>query len=504
MGHAYPVLVKELKEISVLSSIGSVLGWDERTGMPVKGAGHRGDQAAMVAGMVHARFTSEKIGELIEKAEGEVKGMASDSVEGANVREVKRRYGRQKKLPSSLVEEMSKTTVMSEQAWAGARKANDYGAFKPWLKKMYELKHQEIACYGIETEAYDALLEDYEPGEKAANLRKVFEGLRGPLVELVGKIGEASKRGKAAPMEILMRKYPQGGQERFARKAASAIGFDFEGGALAVSTHPFCSGMGPGDVRMTTRYDEDYFGDAFFGVLHESGHALYEQGLPSEHYGTPAGEAISLGIHESQSRMWENLVGRSRSFWQHFMPGLRAEFPEATKGVSDDEWYRAINDVRPSLIRVESDEATYNLHILLRFELETALLEKTLGVDDLPGAWAEKMKKYLGIEVPSDREGCMQDVHWSAGLVGYFPTYTLGNLYAAQFFEQARKDLGDLDGMFAKGDFAPLLGWLRKNIHAWGQRLRAPELVQKVTGKGLSADALLTHLRKKAGEVYGV
>lgn len=504
MGNAYAELVSELRQIATLSSIGAVLGWDERTIMPHKGAAHRGDQSAMLATMVHARFTSPKVGDLLAAAAEEVKGKDPSSVEAANVRETRRKYERQKKLPSSLVEEISKTTVMSEQAWAGARKANDYAAFKPWLSKMYDLKRQEIACYGFETEAYDAVLEDYEPGEKALNLRKVFEGLRGPLVELVGKIGEASKRGRAAPMEVLTRKYPKDGQERFARQAAAAIGFDFEGGALAVSTHPFCSGIGPGDVRMTTRYNENYFGDAFFGVLHESGHALYEQGLPTEHFGTPAGEAISLGIHESQSRMWENLVGRSRSFWQHFMPALRAEFPESLRGVSDDEWYRAVNDVRPSLIRVESDEATYNLHILLRFELETAMLEKSLGVDDLPGAWREKMKKYLGIEVPTDAEGCMQDVHWSAGLIGYFPTYTLGNLYAAQFFAQARADLGDLDAMFARGEFAPLLGWLRNNIHAWGQRLRAPELVQKVTGKPLSAEPLLAHLRHRAAEVYGV
>jgi carboxypeptidase Taq len=298
--------------------------------------------------------------------------------------------------------------------------------------------------------------------------------------------------------------YPKAAQEALAREAAAAIGFDFNAGRLDVSLHPFCSGLGPGDTRMTTRYDERYFVDAFFGVLHETGHALYNQGLPADHFGTPRGEDVSLGIHESQSRMWENLVGRSRSFWQYFLPKARASFPEALAGVSDDDWYFAVNDVRPSLIRTEADEATYNLHVLLRFEIERALLRKELSPADLPGAWNEKMRQYFGLTPPDDARGCLQDIHWSGGAVGYFPTYTLGNLYAAQFFEKAREDLGDLDAQFARGDFAPLLGWLRKNIHSQGKRYTPPKLVQKVTGKPLSAEPLLRHLRRKAAELYGV
>jgi carboxypeptidase Taq len=281
------------------------------------------------------------------------------------------------------------------------------------------------------------------------------------------------------------------------------VGFDFRAGRLDVSLHPFCSGLGPGDTRMTTRYDPNYFGDAFFGVLHETGHGLYDQGLPAGHFGTPRGEAISLGIHESQSRMWENFVGRGRAFWRHFMVPARSAFPDTLRDVDEDQWYFAINDVRPSLIRTEADEATYNLHVLLRFELEQALLNGDLSTKDLPGAWNEKMRQYLTITPPDNARGCLQDIHWAGGAIGYFPTYTLGNLYAAQFFEQARKDLGDLDAQFAKGDFAPLLGWLRKNIHSQGKRYRAGELVKRVTGRPLSSDALMRHLREKA-KLYGV
>lgn len=303
-------------------------------------------------------------------------------------------------------------------------------------------------------------------------------------------------------MEILERNYPPEAQAKMAREAAEAVGFNFQAGRLDVSLHPFCTGIGPGDTRMTTRYDPRYFGDAFFGVLHETGHGLYEQGLPAARFGTPLGETVSLGIHESQSRLWENFVARSRPFWKHFLPKARSAFHDALNGVTDDDWYFAVNDVRPSLIRTESDETTNNLHILMRFELEQALLNDELRPKDLPAAWDQKMQQYLGLTPPNDAKGCLQDIHWSGGAIGYFPTYTLGNLYAAQFFEQARSDLPDIDSQFARGDFAPLLGWLRQNIHRHGKRYRAGELVKRVTGKELSAEPLLKHLRAKA-ELYG-
>ncbi len=498
---AYAELIKTLREISLLGSIGSVLHWDERTVRPPAGAEHRASQLALLATMTHARFTSPRIGELLATVEQSelVKSPASDAA--VNVHHTRRAYDRATKLPPSLVEEMSKTTSLAENAWEGAKKSSDFKSFAPWLEKVFELKRQEADCVRPGKNRYDTLLDEYEPGETSANLRVVFESLRGPLVELVGKI---TASGKKAPTEILERHYPADAQEKLARETAAAVGFDFDAGVLARSVHPFCTSLGVGDTRMTTRYDENYFGDAFFGTLHETGHSLYDQGLPAEHFGLPRGEAVSLGIHESQSRMWENLVGRSRSFWKHFLQKAKAAFPQATAGVSDDDWYFAVNDIRPSLIRTEADEATYNLHVLMRFELEQAILNQELSVADLPAEWNARMKKYLGVTPPDDARGCLQDVHWSGGGIGYFPTYTLGNLYAAQFFEQARKDLGDLDAMFAKGDFAPLLGWLRRNIHTHGKTYSAGELAKRITGKPLSPEPLLTHLRQKAGELYGV
>jgi carboxypeptidase Taq len=449
----------------------------------------------MLAKMCHEWFTSPVIDNLLAEVESSPLVTEPESDPAVNVRETRRAYDRAVKLPTSLVEEMSRTEVLAQQAWGEARAKSDYPSFRPWLDKWVELKRAEASCVGYESNPYDALLDQFEPGETAADVRRTFEALRGPLVELIAGIVDS---GRKAPVEILERENTIQDQERLARMAAAAVGFDFEAGRLDVSLHPFCSGLGPGDTRLTTRYQARDFSGALFGVLHETGHGLYDQGLEADHFGTPRGEAISLGIHESQSRMWENLVGRSRSFWQYFLPVVREAFPQPLAGVSDDNWYFAINDIRPSLIRTEADEATYNLHVLLRFELEEAMLKGDLSPADLPGAWTEKMQKYLGLTPPDDARGCLQDIHWSGGAIGYFPTYTLGNLYAAQFFEQARKDIGDLDAQFAAGDFAPLLGWLRQNIHRHGKRYLPRQLVKKVTGSDLSAEPLLRHLRKKA------
>jgi carboxypeptidase Taq len=496
---SYDGLIQELKEISLLGSIGSVLGWDERTQLPPQGAEHRAAQSSLLARMVHERFTSPRTDELLHDVESSSLVADSGSDAAVNVRETRRTYDRARKLPSSLVEELSRVSVLAQQAWGEARAKSDYPAFEPWLTRILDLKRQEARCVGFGRDMYDALLDEFEPGETAANLRITFERLRGPLVELIRRIVDS---GREAPMEILERNYPPEAQAKMAREAAEAVGFNFQAGRLDVSLHPFCTGIGPGDTRMTTRYDPRYFGDAFFGVLHETGHGLYEQGLPAARFGTPLGETVSLGIHESQSRLWENFVARSRPFWKHFLPKARSAFHDALNGVTDDDWYFAVNDVRPSLIRTESDETTNNLHILMRFELEQALLNDELRPKDLPAAWDQKMQQYLGLTPPNDAKGCLQDIHWSGGAIGYFPTYTLGNLYAAQFFEQARSDLPDIDSQFARGDFAPLLGWLRQNIHRHGKRYRAGELVKRVTGKELSAEPLLKHLRAKA-ELYG-
>lgn len=499
---AYDDLMAISREVSLLGSVSSVLHWDQQTMMPSKAAGLRGGQLALLARMMHERFISPQVAELLAQVEQSQLVIDPESDAAVNIREIRWAYDRKIKLSSSLVEEMARTHSLAQQAWIDARKKNDFPLFRPWLEKVLHLARQEAKCLQERPQTlYDALLEGYEPGETAEHLNGIFQTLRPALVELVGEIIQS---GRPAPLEILERSYPREGQEKLAREAAAKVGFDFSAGRLDISAHPFCSGPGPGDTRMTTRYDERYFADAFFGVLHETGHGLYDQGLPQAHFGTPRGQAVSLGIHESQSRLWENFVGRSRPFWRFFLPRAKEVFGSTLADVDEPQWYRAVNDIRPSLIRTESDEATYNLHILLRFELEQALLEEQLDVQDLPAVWKGKMKEYLGVDVPDDARGCLQDIHWSGGSIGYFPTYTLGNLYAAMFYEKVQQDIRGLEEGFSRGDFAPLLAWLREQIHRHGKTYRSRELVRKVTGQEPSPDALLRHLRKKAKDVYGV
>lgn len=499
----YEKLTTELREIATLGSVSALVGWDEQVMLRPGGTDFRSQQAALLARLTHERFTSKQIGDWLGGLEASAVAKDADTDAAIVLRELRRDYDRATKLPSALVEELARTTTLAQAAWVEARSKNDFPHFAPWLGKMLDLKRQEAACVGSPSgHPYDALLDQYEPGETAASLTAIFDAMKPRLVALIERIVGSGKR---APSEILERHYRKDAQEKLARAAAEAIGFDGNAGRLDVSVHPFCTGIAPGDTRITTRYDEKYFGDAFFGTLHETGHAMYEQGLPkATHFGTALAEATSLGIHESQSRLWENLVGRSRAFWKHFMPKAREAFPDALQGVNDDDWMFAINDVRPSFIRTEADEATYNLHILLRFELEPKLLSGEIPVADVPRIWNERFKSYLGLDVPDDARGCLQDVHWSCGLIGYFPTYALGNMYAAQFFEQAKKDLGDLDAQIARGEFAPLLAWLRSNIHMHGRRYRGRELAKRVTGKDITPDALLDHLERNAKAYYNV
>ncbi|HEX9749851.1 MAG TPA: carboxypeptidase M32 [candidate division Zixibacteria bacterium] len=492
-------LKKISREISILGTCGALLGWDERTHMPPGGAEFRAEQSGYLAGLTHKRLVDPRIGELLEALRADGLGNGNYSPEAAIVREIGRAYDRATKIPQSLVEEITKCASLGETAWAKARKQSDYSIFKPWLTKMIGLKKQEAEAVGYEDDPYDALLDDFEPGATVKAIEAAFTPLRVELVKLLDKIKNSQRKPDVG---ILDRRYPVDKQEDFGRLAAKAIGFDFERGRLDVTVHPFCTGIGPGDTRITTRYHETNFTGSFFGILHESGHGIYDQGLNRQEFGNPLGDAISLGIHESQSRMWENQVGRSRAFWEYFYPTAQKHFPEALGNVSLDAFYFAINDVRPSFIRTESDEATYNLHIMLRFEMERAIFSGDLTVDDVPAVWNEKFTSYFGITPSKDSDGCLQDVHWSAGLIGYFPTYTLGNLYSAQFFAQAKKDVGDMYAMFRRGEFAPLKKWLNDNIHHHGQRYRADELVQRVTGKPLSHEALLAYMTEKFGKLY--
>jgi carboxypeptidase Taq len=493
-------LTEHCRETALWNSIESLLGWDERTMLPTGGGEYRADQITLLAGMLHKRRTDKQLGEwLNELAAAPIENPHGDR--GATIRELKRQYDRRVKLPQALVEELARTAVLGQQAWVTARAENNYAAFQPLLEKTFKLKREQAQAVGYTENAYDALLDDYEPRALTSHISKVLAALREQLVPLVAEIGAC---GRQPDVGIIARRYPVAAQEQFAKEVAAKLGFDFSRGRLDVTAHPFCSSVGPHDCRITTRYDERHFPGAFFGVLHEAGHGIYDQGLRPELFGLPPGEAVSLGIHESQSRLWENLVGRSRSFWNYFYPQAQARFAEALANILPDDFYWAINDVRPSLVRVEADEATYNLHILVRFELEQALVSGDLKTNDLPGAWNEKYRHYLGITPPNDAEGVLQDIHWSAGLIGYFPTYSLGNLYASQLFEQADHDLGGLDHQFAAGQFQPLRDWLRQHVHHPGQCYTADELVEKVTGKPLSHAPLMRHLRGKFGALYGL
>jgi len=498
---AYDELTHLLREAELLGSCASVLSWDEQTYLPPGGAEHRADQLGLLAGLTHDRRTSPRIGELLGELQSGDLGEPDGDV-AVNVRETRRAYDRVTKLPKRLVEELSRTTSLAQQAWVEAKKDNAFAEFQPWLEKLLALKREEAAAigYGVGV-PYDALLDDYEPGMTSAEVDAAFRPLRDELVKLVSAIQGS---GRESNLDIVHRHYPQQAQRVFAEAAAKSIGFNFEQGRLDQSPHPFCSGIGPGDTRMTTRFNDHHFNSAFFGVLHESGHGIYDQGLQASAYGLPVGQACSLGIHESQSRMWENFVGRSRPFWDYFYKFAEQAFPTALNGVSLDDFYFAINDVRPSFIRVEADEVTYNLHIMLRFELEQQLIANRLQAADVPGAWNETVEKFLGIKPPSDTMGCLQDIHWSSGLMGYFPTYALGNMYAAQFFESANKELGSLDDMFRRGEFKPLKAWLNEKIHRHGKRYPANRLVQVVTGRPLSAEPLVRHLRTKFGALYGL
>jgi carboxypeptidase Taq len=498
---AYSELIRRSKEYSLLHSCGSVLGWDERTYMPHKGSAFRAEQMALLARLGHEMLTAPAIGDLLTEVEGSPLVRDPESARAVNVREIRRVYDRAVKLPKELVEELARVTTRAQQVWQEARQASDFAAFQPWLEKIVKLKREEAAAIGYKGAPYDALLDEYEPGATTAEITDVFAALRAELVPLVGAIMASGRRPKK---DILGREYSADRQEAFGRTAAAAIGFDFDAGRLDVTTHPFCSGMGPGDCRITTRYNEYHFNDAFFGILHESGHAIYEQGLDPEHFGTPLGSPISLGIHESQSRLWENQVGRSLSFWECFFPQARKTFPEALGDVSLNDFVFAINEVQPSYIRVEADEATYNIHVILRFELEQALVRGDLKPADVPAAWNEKFGQSFQLRPPTDALGCLQDIHWSMGGIGYFPTYTLGNLYAAQFMEKARQDLDNLDEDFRRGEFGRLKGWLNQKIHHLGQKYRAPELCRRITGKPLSHQPLLNYLRDKHAALYGI
>jgi carboxypeptidase Taq len=498
---AYEELVRRAREEWLLASCAELLAWDEETYMPRGGVAHRGNQMALLVGLQHDKATDPRIGELLDIVANSDLVTEPTAPAAVNVREWRRMYQRLTRLPRRLVEEIARQTSLAQQEWVVARQDADFARFQPWLEKIVALKCQEAQCLGYGAEGYDALLDEYEPGTTSRDLAELFDALRRDLVPLVNEFTYARRRPNVT---LLHRDYPIDRQRIFCEAVAAAVGFDFRGGRLDTTTHPFFSTIGPGDCRITTRFDPHDFGEALFGTLHEVGHGLYEQGLDPEHFGTPMGEAVSLGIHESQSRLWENNVGRSRAFWGHFFSRARQVFHEALADVSLDDFFFAVNHVEASWSRVRADELTYNLHILVRFDLERALIAGDLPAGDLPAAWNEKYRHYLGVSPRNESEGCLQDGHWSAGMIGYFPTYTLGTVLAAQLFARASEEMADLDRQFAAGHFAGLLGWLRVRIHQHGHRYPAARLIEQAAGSRLDHRPLVEGLRRKYEELYEI
>ena len=491
---------QHVRQTALLQSTMALLEWDQHTKMPNGAAKWRSDQIAALAEQIHDRRTETQLGDWLTEADAA--DLSSHDPETAvNIRQLKNDYERQTKLPGQLVVALARASSEGQTAWVEARKNNDFASFAETLKRIFDLKREQAQAIGYVDHPYDALIDEYEPGAKTSDVAATLKGLCDDLVPLVAAIQE--KAGATDP-SILRRNYAIEKQQQFGRSVSADIGFDYDRGRLDVTHHPFCTELGPNDCRITTRYEEAFFSGSFFGTLHEAGHGIYEQGLRADQYGLPLGTYCSLGIHESQSRLWENLVGRSQSFWQYYFPRAKSIFSASLSDVSQDDFYKAVNHVQPSLIRVEADEATYNLHIAIRFELETALIKDDLAVTDLPAAWNEKYQQYLGITPPSDAEGVLQDVHWAAGLVGYFPTYSLGNLYASQFFEAAESELGDLDQLFAGGQFGPLKNWLNERIHWSGKGMTGPELGLTVAKKPLGHEQLMNHLRNKYSAIYGL
>lgn len=500
----YRQLLAEMRELAVLGSISATLGWDQEVMMPPAAAPLRGEQASLLSSLVHDRRTTPAMGELIARCEADAETMA-DPDAAANLRNLRRDYDRATRLPTELVREMAEVSTLAMHAWREARERSDFPAFAPWLEKLVALNRRTAEHLGVPEggELYDALLENFEPGMRAAELDRVFGELRAGLVPLIRELSENGRAPDVAWMDIPL---DVDAQVAFNRGVVERMGFDFAAGRLDVSTHPFCEGAGPGDTRLTTRYDAGQLLSALHGTMHETGHGLYEQGLPkAERFGQPLAEAASMGIHESQSRMWENFVGRGRPFWEWALPELQRQVKDPAVAALDvDTVFRGLNLVRPNLVRIESDEATYNLHIMLRFDLERAMLRGDLPVSELPGVWNERMKADLGLDVPDDRLGVLQDIHWSMGAIGYFPTYTLGNLYAAQLWDAIGAALPGLEDELRRGEFGGLLGWLREHVHVHGRRYTAPELCQRATGRPLSHEPLLRYLEGKLRPVYGL
>jgi carboxypeptidase Taq len=476
-----------LAEIADLYHAQQILEWDARVSMPHAGAGARADVASTITQLAHGRFGSDKVGELLDDLGAE--GHDPDSVEGALIRITQREWKRASRIPSELAGEMAQASGVAVAAWDDAKATSDFESFRPHLERQLELKHRYLACFPETEEPYDVLLDEYEEGLTTAQVEQTFGRLKGELLQLVDRHRGDSIDEVAGP-------YPVEQQQAAGRLVLEAFGYDPESWRLDETPHPFASKPGVGDIRLTTHTDERDL-TSLFSTMHEFGHGVYEFDIDPSFGRTPLGRGTSSAIHESQSRTWENLVGRSRGFWHWFYPQLQGLLPAALGRVDEDSFLRSVSAVRPGLIRGDADEVTYGLHIILRFELERELLAGTVAVRDLPDVWNTRMKELLGVDVPDDTQGVLQDMHWSAGLFGYFPTYQLGNVISVQIWDCARAQLGELEEQFARGDFAPLREWLSEQIYRHGSRYPPPELLRRVTGSELDPEPYLKYLHAK-------
>ncbi|HXE44396.1 MAG TPA: carboxypeptidase M32 [Conexibacter sp.] len=501
MSDALTELRERLAEIADLSAAGGLLGWDQQTMMPERAAPQRAEQLGTLGRIVHERFTDDMVGRLLDAAEPQVAGEGAPLADAALVRVTRRDWEKARRVPAELAADLARAGALGHAAWVEARERSDFAAFLPFLRRNVELKLRYVDCFEGYDDPYDVLLDDYEEGMTSAEVDALFTELRAGLVPLIAAIAD---RADAVDDGPLHGDFPIAAQRELVRRVLGRLGWRADGWRLDEAAHPFATSFGPGDVRLTTRYDASYVGMALYGAIHEFGHGLYESQVDPALARGPLGDGVSLGVHESQSRLWENVVGRGRPFagWLH--GELREVFPSRFETVSADDFFRAVNKVQPSLVRVEADEATYGLHIILRFELERAMIGGTVALEELPEAWNARMRQYLGVEVPSDAEGVLQDVHWSGGDIGYFATYALGNLISAQLWARARADLPELDAALAAGDGSGLRAWLGEHVHRFGRIYPPRDLVRRATGSAIRVEPFLEYLRAKLGPIYGL
>lgn len=492
-------LKNTLIELTHLSSATALLHWDLETYMPSEGGAVRGKTISILSALVHEKFTSPEFESLITELKGASDAGLLSEEESCVVREVWRDFSREKKLPKEFVEDLSQTTSDAHHVWADAKNKSDFTLFLPTLKKIISLKRRQADYYGYDRSPYDALLDGFEQDTTIQDIDPLFTELKNFLIPFIKQIGDAGEKTRD---DLFNGDFDISKQRELCKDVLDQIGFSFAKGRLDEAAHPFTQGFHPSDVRITTRYDQHNVFYSLLSTIHEAGHAFYDMGLSEEHFGLPLGESLSLGIHESQSRLWENHIGRGRPFWMHMYPRLQTVFPKPFADISFNDFYAHLNRVTPSFIRTESDEVTYNMHIIIRLEIEREIIEGSLEVESIPEVWNQKVKQYLGIDVPDDAHGCLQDVHWSGGMFGYFPTYSLGNLYAAQLYGAASRDILNLEEEISRGSFTHLREWLRTRVHVHGRRYAQDALIQKATGEKLNAQHFIDYITKKYSHLY--